>query len=208
MPEEHEIGTAVHTALKNLYSKKSHYSDVLELKRDLSRELDDVCQMSELDKYLIALQKKRLEPFCEQEIERFKSGWRVLSCEESLEVEYAGMKLSGQIDRVDKRESSIEVLDYKTGSYTLYNKNNFSEATDFQLEFYYLLASSKGDVEQCAFYDLRESKIIPEAFLTEKLEILKSHIKDLLMIEDVNFTKCDDEKNCTYCEYKIICGRE
>jgi RecB family exonuclease len=208
MPEEHEIGTAVHAALKELYTKKNSYSDVEELKRDLDRELEEVCEKSELDKYLIALQKKRLEAFCEQEVERFKSGWSVVSCEENLSVEYAGMTLSGQIDRIDKRENSIEVLDYKTGSYKLYNKNNFTEATDFQLEFYYLLAAAKGNVEQCSFYDLKESKIVPEAFLGEKLEILKSHIKDLLMIEDVNFSKCEDIKNCTYCEYKIMCGRE
>lgn len=208
MPQEHEIGVAVHAALKELYTKKNSYDDVDALKRDLSRELDEVCEKSELDKYLIALQKKRLESFCEQEVERFRAGWSVLSCEESLEVAYAGMKLSGQIDRIDKRENAIEVLDYKTGSYKLYTKNNFSEASDFQLEFYHLLAAGKGDVVQCSFYDLKESKIVPEAFLREKLEVLGSHIKDLLMIEDINFTKCEDTKNCLYCEYKIICGRE
>jgi len=208
MPEEHEIGTAVHNALKELYSKKSSYDNVDELKRDLNLELDRVCEKSELDKYLIAMQKKRLESFCDNEVQRFKSGWSVHSCENSFYVEYAGMTLSGQIDRVDKRDNAIEVLDYKTGSYKLYNKNNFTEATDFQLEFYYLLAASLGNVEQCSFYDLKESKIVPEAFMGEKLEILKSHIKDLLMIEDVNFHKCEDIKNCTYCEYRIMCGRE
>ena len=208
MPQEHEIGIAVHAALKELYTKKSSYNDLQELKRDLNKELDAVCQKSELDKYLIAMQKKRLEAFCQEEIKRFASGWSVHMCEASLSVEYAGMKLSGQIDRVDKKDNSIEVLDYKTGNYKLYTKNNFTEATDFQLEFYYLLASSLGSVEQCCFYDLKESKIVPEALLPEKLEILKSHIKDLLQIEDVNFEKCEDIKNCAYCEYSIMCGRD
>ncbi len=89
----------------------------------------------------------------------------------------------------------------------LYNKNSFTQATDFQLEFYYLLAQGFGNVEYCGFYDLKESKIVAETFLQEKLEILKSHIKDLLAIEEVNFSKCEDLKNCLFCEFKIMCDR-
>jgi ATP-dependent helicase/nuclease subunit B len=207
MPQEYEIGNVVHLALKELYKKNSTYRSVKQLKKDLHKELDYACGKSELDKYLIAMQKKRMDLFCEKEVQKFNEGWSVYSCEESYKVEYAGMTLMGQIDRVDKRDNEIEVLDYKTGNYTLYNKNNFTEATDFQLEFYYLLTLGLGNVKGCAFYDLKESLIVPEAFLQEKLEILKSHIKDLLMVENVNFAKCEDLKNCLFCEYAIICRR-
>jgi len=207
MPQEHEIGVMIHAALKELYMKKSCYSDIESLRADLFYELDNLSQSSELEKYLIALQKKALEPFLHREIERFEAGWQVHKCEASLSTTYAGMKIVGQIDRVDKRDNEIAVLDYKTGSYTLYNKNNFTDATDFQLEFYYLLAGGMGNVSECGFYDLKESKIVPEAFLNEKLELLKSHIHDLLSIEDVNFEKCEELKNCLFCEYAIMCGR-
>lgn len=53
-----------------------------------------------------------------------------------------------------------------------------------------------------------ERKIVNEPFLNEKLELLKSHVNDLLNIEDVNFSKCEDVKNCLFCDYKIVCGRE
>ena len=208
MPKEHEIGTAVHEALKELYAKKDSYLSLQEIKRDLYKELDGVCGESELEKYLIDIQKRLLENFCRNEVETFKEKWRVAHCEKSLSIEYFGMTLVGQIDRIDKRNNEIRVLDYKTGSYPLYNKNNFTEATDFQLEFYYLLASGFGNVVECAYYDLKESKVVLEPFLEEKLEILKSHISDLLNIEEVNFEKCEDIKNCQYCEYKIMCGRE
>lgn len=206
MPQEYEIGNAVHLALKELYSKRSSYTDAKKLQIDLDKELDAQKGESELDAYLIALQKKRLEAFCEAEVERFKNGWEVYKCEESFEVNFAGIKLIGQIDRIDKCSNEIEVLDYKTGSYTLYTKKSFTEATDFQLEFYYLLAGGLGNVS-CAFYDLKESKIVPESFLTEKLAILESNIKDLLNIEEVNFEKCEDTKPCQFCEYSLICGR-
>ena len=98
------------------------------------------------------------EKFCEAEVQRFKDAWKVHACEESFEIPFAGATLIGQIDRIDKRNNEIYVLDYKTGSYTLNNKNNFIDAVDFQLEFYYLLAGSLGNVVGCAFYDLKESK--------------------------------------------------
>ena len=206
MPQEYEIGNAVHLALKELYSKRSSYESVAMLKKDLHKALDNAKGESELDDYLIAMQKKRMDSFCFHEIERFKSGWSVAYCEESMKVEFAGITLIGQIDRIDKRDDEIEVLDYKTGSYRLYNKNNFTEATDFQLEFYYLLAGKLGNVS-CAFYDLKESKIVPESFLNEKLSVLESNIKDLLNIKEVNFAKCEDTKPCQFCEYALMCGR-
>lgn len=207
MPQEYEIGNSVHNALKELYSKKNCYSNRAELERDLHSALNRNRGESELDSYLIAMQKKRLEPFCTKEIERFNAGWRVHSCEEKYSTTFHGMELIGQIDRVDKRLNEVAVLDYKTGSYKLYNKSNFTEATDFQLEFYYLLTSALGSVSECGFYDLKESQIVPEAFLHEKLEILQSHIKDLKRVEHINFEKCEDTKQCLYCEYATICGR-
>jgi len=208
MPKEYEIGNSVHLALSNLYSKQNSYDSVKELKRDLDKELDLACGNSELDKYLIAMQKRRLEKFCQEEVKRFEDGWHVEMCEQSFEINFAGATLIGQIDRVDKRANEIFVLDYKTGSYPLYNKNNFPDATDFQLEFYYLLAGGLGNVEGCGYYDLKESKIVQEPFLNEKLAVLESNLKDILNLEEINFERCEDIKNCLYCEYTTMCGRE
>lgn len=208
MPQEYEIGLDVHEALKNLYTQKSFYTDASELKKDLHTELYKACGKSELEKYLIAMQKRRMDIFCQNEVKRFDEGYKVEQCEASLEIDFAGMRLVGQIDRVDKRGNEVYVLDYKTGSYPLYTEKNFTDATDFQLEFYYLLAQNFGNVVGCGYYDLKESKIVDEPFLREKLAVLESNIKDLLNIESVNFSKCEDLKNCTFCEYKVICGRE
>ncbi|MFA7500921.1 MAG: PD-(D/E)XK nuclease family protein, partial [Sulfurimonas sp.] len=208
MPREYEIGLDVHNALKELYSKKSSYESVEKLKKDLHVELDEACGSSELEKYLIAMQKRRMDAFCENEVKRFAKGWQVYRCEESMQTQFAGMILEGVIDRIDKCANEIAVLDYKTGSYPLYTQKNFTEATDFQLEFYYLLAGGLGNVTECAYYDLKESKIVQEPFLKEKTALLASHVNDLLNIEEVNFSKCEDVKNCIFCEYKIVCSRE
>ena len=141
------------------------------------------------------------------EIQRFRDGWKVHSCEENFECSFAGATLVGQIDRIDKRANEIYVLDYKTGSYTLNNKNNFMDSVDFQLEFYYLLASGLGNVLGCAYYDLKDSKIVEETFLSEKLAVLESNIKDLLSIESIDFELCENTDNCRFCDYKIMCDR-
>jgi len=208
IPQEYEIGSVVHHALERLYVQTNSYSDAQRLKKDLDEHLDALAGESELDKYLIALQKKRLENFAQKEVQRFDDGWFVQGCEVTLETEFAGVTLTGQIDRIDVKESAIYVLDYKTGAYPIYTQKSFMEATDFQLEFYYLLTRHLSQNISCAYYDLRENKIVPEAFLEEKLEVLKSNIKDLLSYEQINFVECEEMKNCLYCEYKTICGRD
>ncbi|ABB43369.1 conserved hypothetical protein [Sulfurimonas denitrificans DSM 1251] len=208
MPKEHEIGSDVHKALKELYTKKSSYESLEELRKDLHKEMSCASGESELEGYLMAVQERRMSVFVQNEIKRFAEGYVVLECEKSLSVEFGGMVLNGQIDRIDIKENELYVLDYKTGSYPIYTQKNFTEATDFQLEFYYLLASTLGQVKECGYYDLKESKIVTEPLLSEKLSILGSHVKDLLNIEHLNFSKCEDIKNCQFCEFKIICQRE
>ena len=207
MPQEWEVGLSVHSALKELYSKKNSYIDARELSKDLKHELDNACGESELEKYLIEMQKRRMEIFTQNEIKRFADGWRVEYCEKNFTREFAGITITGQLDRIDKKENEIFVLDYKTGKYPLYNKNNFMDATDFQLEFYYLLAGHLGNVNGCGYYDLKESKIVNEPFLEEKLDVLESNIKDILNIEELNFSKTEDIKSCKFCEYSTICQR-
>ncbi len=206
-PQEYEIGNVVHDALKELYSKKDHYLDVEALKSDLYRELDNASKSSELDKYLIALQKRKLEKFCELEVERFKEGWRVYKVEQNMKLFMDGLTLEGRIDRIDVKDEAYEVLDYKTGKYALYSKNNFMDAKDFQMEFYSLLVASTGKVRGCGFYDLSESKIVAEKFLEEKLAVLTAHIKELSTIESLDTQMCEEESSCLFCEFKLLCGR-
>lgn len=208
IPQEYEIGIQVHNALKELYTKQNFYTDVELLQKNLAFELDQQKGGSEFENYLLNLQKKRLEQFCKYEIERFKESRKVYMCEASLSREFKGITIIGNIDRIDITPNGYEVLDYKTGNYTLNNKKNFTDATDFQLEFYYLLAQTLGDVQSCSFYDLKEIKIVNELFLKEKLQILEEKIEYLLSLETINFAKCEDIKNCIYCEYATLCQRD
>ncbi len=206
MPKEHEIGTALHEALKIVYEEQDHFSDKEVLKKALSVALDQSSGNSVLDRYLHKLWMNRLEPFLDHEIERFKEV-RVHACEKKLEREVRGIKLSGVIDRIDSTVDGLEVLDYKSGKYMTYTLKTLEKATDFQLEFYYLLAGTLGEVNNCGFYDLNNGKIVYEPILNDKLEKLYSLLDELRETKHFDFEMTEKLSDCSYCEYAYLCQR-
>jgi RecB family exonuclease len=204
---ENQIGVDLHEALKNVYLKQTSFSDAKELHGKIYHELEVVCKNSSLEEYQLKLWNRKLSHFVQNEIERFEQGAKVLECEKVLTCKFADMELSGQIDRIDKQENGLYVLDYKSGKYPTYTTKTLEKATDFQLEFYYLLASTQGKVTGCGYYDLSSGKIIDETFLEEKLELLQTHLNELKEQKTFDFAKCEDEASCKYCEFSIMCGR-
>ena len=206
MPKEHEIGTALHEALKIVYEEKNSFSDIAELKKAVAKGLESCSGKSVLDKYLHKLWMKRLEPFFEREIERFREV-RVHACEKKLETEVRGIKLAGVVDRIDSTVDGLEVLDYKSGKYMTYTLKTLEGAKDFQLEFYYLLAATLGEVNNCGFYDLNSGKIVYEPVLHEKLEKLYSVLDELRETKYFDFEMTEKLSDCSYCEYAYLCQR-
>ena len=212
LPQEHEIGTALHDALQEVYEKKNRFTDKAELKKAISQALKANSADTILDKYLHKMWMKRLEAFIDSEIERFKDA-EVLACEKSLSKEVCGIRLNGNIDRIDRTAEGLEVLDYKSGAYPKYTARTVEKAKDFQLEFYYLLAQTLasseegGEVRSCGYYDLKSGKIITEDLLESKLELLYGHLQELREAKLFDFEKTDERKECRYCPYIDLCGR-
>ncbi|MDD2356918.1 MAG: PD-(D/E)XK nuclease family protein [Thiovulaceae bacterium] len=207
-PTEHQIGLDLHEALKNVYMKKMAFSDTKELHSEIYNELERISGASSLEVYQLKLWNRKLTSFVENEIGRFTEGTKVFECEKELTCNYAGMELTGQIDRIDVQENGLYVLDYKSGKYPLYTAKTLEKATDFQLEFYYLLASTLGKVAGCGYYDLSSGKVVDETFLHEKLELLQTHLNELQEQKSFDFCKTEDESKCTFCEFKTLCGRD
>ncbi len=209
VPNEWEIGRVLHVALKNLYMQNRFFENEKELCDALKKELEEARGESELEKFQVALYAKMLQPFCKSEIERFKEGYRVFKVEQECTRKWGKLELYGVIDRIDTTPAhSLEVLDYKSGTLKTYTAKNVEEATDFQLEFYYLLAQTYGDVDGAAFYELKSGKIVSEPFLQEKLELLQKHLQSLEQLETIEIRQCEDLTLCKRCEYNIMCGRE
>jgi len=208
MPSEHEIGTALHEALKVVYQNQSRFSDVTELSKTVTKALSNVVGSNELQAFQLKLWQKKLIPFYEKEVARFEEGIEVKCCEESFNTKVHNISLTGQIDRIDITQNhTYDVIDYKSGSYPKYTKKSVENATDFQLEFYYLLAQNVGEVNSCYYYDLKNGVLVEEEFLSIKLERLKEILLGLSQLESFTHEKCEDIKVCQYCDYKYICQR-
>ena len=207
MPEEHEIGTALHEALRELYTETSRFGDKESLLRAFVPALERSSGTTVLDAYLRKLWMRRLEPFFENEIERFKEA-EVAGCEVSLSAIIEGISLTGQLDRIDRTMEGLEVLDYKSGKFPVYTPKTVENATDFQLEFYYLLAQQMGNVSRCGYYDLKNGTIVYENLLETKLEMLCEWLRTLRETKQFVFEKTDNLATCRFCEFAHLCGRE
>ena len=208
LPQEWEIGNLLHNTLRKVYETQNSFDTTQELQNAVEMAFESQYESNPLIRYQIKLWKKRLRNFYENEIKRFKLGYIVERCEEQLTCKHEGITLNGTIDRIDSYENILEVLDYKSGSYKTYTSKTIEDANDFQLEFYYLLASTLGQVRECGFYDLKTGELISEPLLEEKLQLLTRHLSTLRETNEFNFELCEDYDACKYCEFSLICGRE
>ncbi|MBI1822502.1 MAG: PD-(D/E)XK nuclease family protein, partial [Nitrospirae bacterium] len=153
----------------------------------------------------------------------------ILACEENLNVEFSSYRLTGRIDRIERRNEKTVIIDYKTGSqsdhlkidltrFDLNRREDWSYAIgSLQLPFYILLYSEKENrtIEnlEAMYLLLGRSKIGSEIELplfneipaAEVFRLLKTVILGLLHeITDSSlpfFPTTDNKKNCQGCDY-------
>ncbi len=207
MPEEHAIGNALHNALRDVYSGRDHFKDVKTLKAAVAQALAAHTGGTALERFLEQLWLKKLDPYFEREAARFDDV-RVKACEIKLAMGYGGLQLEGRIDRIDHGPEGLEVLDYKSGGYPLYTVKTVENATDFQLEFYVLLAAQLGEVAYSGYYDLNSGEIVRDPLHRRKRELLDGHLALLRDTKRFSFDMTEELSRCRFCDYAHLCGRE
>ena len=207
VPEEHEIGNYLHAALSRVLAPGVRFENAEALRaqtaKALARQMDD----GEMQRYLQRLWLRRLEPFFRREVRRLETV-EIVACEKDLHTVFEGIRIKGRIDRIDRGDAGLVVLDYKTGKYPVYNAKNVEKAADFQLEFYALLAETMGTVETCGYYDLNQGEIVPETLFAAKIDLLKKHLDVLRETKTFSFEMTDNVSRCRYCAYAPLCGRQ
>lgn len=174
---------------------------------DVLREL--VRRILENDKHdapfrIISLEEKYTTPF---------------SADQNLEV-----MLEGKFDRVDEKDGTIRIIDYKTGKVRLTYKelieifNNPDKKALFQLYFYNLLYKS-GNPDTTTKAGIYLASGLAGGINWPKNEAAFSHEANTefskmlgdLIVEIFNpavpFSQTDDIKRCEYCPYTHICRR-
>jgi RecB family exonuclease len=204
--DERKIGNILHEALHEIYSDKEAIFDEEELLLELQRALYKRSEKSLTLRFLIDNWLQRLHPFIKNEINRFNEGYRIHALEEERTATVCGLQLKGIIDRIDKKENSMFILDYKSGKIPSVKKKSLQDASDFQLQFYYLLTKTETDRPETYYYDLANGKLHDEAQFDEKLDLLYEHLETLQQ-KEFNFTMTEKLENCKWCPYQKICNR-
>lgn len=206
-PKGYELGNIVHNSLETYYKQENRtYEKLLEIFNNTSHESRSKNSFLNLD---LEIWKRKLSDFYQKEQIRFDENFTVLDLEKAFLIDFDGIKLRGTIDRIDKKDNSYYVIDYKTSSsLKISTKKTYEKAVDFQLEFYYLAVAElyKTSDINTYYYDLHNMKLLEEVVLDEKLELLKD-ILNSFNTKQVSFTKCDNNQTCLYCNYKTICNR-
>ena len=204
--DERETGILLHDALHAVYRTHRHYDDRDTLMRALQRELYLRSEDRPTLRFVIDRWLETLAPFVTQEIRRFAEGYRVHSTEQTYSTPFGHLTLTGNIDRIDIRGDAYYILDYKSGKIPQTSRKGLEKESDFQLQFYYLITRSLGNVEEALYYDLRSGELVADALFDEKLDLLYTHLASL-DAKEYDFTMTEDRKKCQYCPYQKICNR-
>lgn len=122
-----------------------------------------------------------------------------------------GVKVSGKIDRVDKKGNGIEIIDYKTGE----DNPKADKAHRLQLAIYALAATRINDdvLKKQKTEDVTLTLYFLEGNTKKSMNFTKEHlekfedelIEKITEIENSDFI-CSHNILCKNCEYKILCS--
>ncbi|MCC7430949.1 UvrD-helicase domain-containing protein [bacterium] len=227
-------GSLIHKILEGFYKNLPNLNLNFEAKMQLMKKISDdvfgVFEASFDNLYLQNLKEKFtsgllgeskkgiLLQLLENDEKRILEGWLPLRFEEKFTTEIEGLKFFGVIDRIDFNGNFFEVIDYKTGSFSNFEK--IREGLSFQLPVYLkAFAEKSGKTPQKAsYYDLKTPErvrletIVPnekqgintEETISLALENFRGQ-KEQIKLSHFNFTKHEQEKICAYCDFKKIC---
>ena len=218
VPSKDDIneGVIIHEVLERVFKKQKNFENSNELKQIFIKSLYEYLNELNLNdirySYYNLLWLKKLNSFFENQIIHINSGWEIFESEYKVSANIQGLKFTGKIDKVDKRDEDLLVIDYKTGSTRdANNTKDIEKLTDFQMSIYKYLLESKGYKNiELIFLKLfddknKQSEKINE--LSEKNEMLLNRIEELKNTKSFIAIKCDNLLQCKYCDYKLNCDR-
>lgn len=164
-------------------------------------------------------------------------GFKMLGCELSIPMDFHGKKMIGIVDRLDSfMDGTIRISDYKTGKVLeqdeMIDSANCEQIVDaifspesaerpkiaLQFFIYDLLIGYKGylDGDSVLYHTIYSTarmfkeapRVVPSCHQFRRLmDERLNELFDSMMDPDVPFRRTEDEKTCSFCDFKMICGR-
>lgn len=245
-----DIGTLIHKILEKFFIPFSGKSVTIN-KKIHKKELDNIIEKEFTEFFIygnkgeLYLLKKiiqlRLDKFFDNLFKTYEGPIQILTTEKKLSAEFqvnekVSVKLTGHIDRIEKRNDIYIIMDYKTGEVDniKFSPKKLQEINrplsrvearkfikSFQLPVYLYLLSK--DIEEkdwskmnAIIYDIKKNE---EKFLfsnkDEATELMEkiilptlSNLVSEIISPDIPFFKDDTrEKGCTFCPFPVLCRK-
>ena len=208
-------GSLYHRSLELALLKTSNLSTITESLETAFLQAEQDLQLPVLSawearrtEHLKVINRACVQPdFCQAEAEFFH-------VEQEFTGEWYGLKVKGQIDRIDRTPQGLVLLDYKTSSQPPKGiKDEFGKTTvDIQLPLYIHFASTTlfpGEtVHEAYYYSVTKGKKLPKKQPSqETLEAIAQKIKTYLQTGYYPVSPDVDQNACQYCPYDLVCRK-
>jgi len=166
------------------------------------------------------LQAKKIVPhYIDWQI-KHNQNWHTYKFEEhiikELEINNTNkpLKLSGRLDRIDRDDNGLNVIDYKTG--TISSNKEVEAGEQVQLPFYHtLLEDEELNVTQVEYLEVKSDTVKTRAKLSgDKLEAIAKESTDRLkeifnqLHTETGLPAWGDEKTCGRCNMQGLCRKQ
>lgn len=141
--------------------------------------------------------------------------WQFNKAELKSKIEWKdNISIGGRLDRLDKNDSGLSIIDYKTGNSASQNDIETGEAV--QLPFYALLAETELNqpVSKVSYLSLTSKVKTAAQLSSDDLDSISVKISDRLsqiisqMTEGKALTAWGDEATCQYCNINRLCRKQ
>lgn len=209
LPKAYELGSIIHKLLEEAFNG---FESLEKSKEYFFTKLYALNQENEYLDFDLKSWISKMEDFFINENLRFQNNIKILNLEKRFHTKIEDINFTGIIDRIDFEDNIYKLIDYKTSkSLKISSIKNYDKSLDFQLEIYALALKNFDSLHQNSeikayHYSLENAELLEEVTLVEKIDILKSILKEFKN-EVISFDLCEETKICEYCDYRNICLR-
>jgi RecB family exonuclease len=192
------LGNIIHTVLENSLDNDKQL-DIDLLKQEYANNIPVYDPNSLIDEKLIDAGNVMIDDFFDL---HHDTEFNIFAKELEFSFVIGSYLIRGFIDRVDLQGDTVTIVDYKTGSKEVANKD---VENNIQLGIYALAVSRMfPDKKIKAFlYYLRSGRYKGLEFTPEKLEDIKQNIIDSIykIINDTNYKPTPNARQCNWCDH-------
>lgn len=156
--------------------------------------------------------------YIDWQIARARSGWQVHETEQRAEGQLGAVAIRGRLDRIDRADEGLAILDYKTGS-TIPRPAEVTSGEAIQLPFYALLQQQQDpaqpvlEVAYLHFEKPDKPLKLSCSLATEELQTLGEAVGERLqtLVDQLQagqgLPAWGDTDTCKYCDMALLCRK-